>query len=404
MSLLSVVVCAFTSKSSLLRRFSAFQQIQEVPDIQCNIWCHLTWTERLAFREVSASSNQMHRHQFPLECETICQFTLLSQRIRTIDPQKLVAFFSASKQCLQYIENRDPMFVEKIIVDITEGAPSFVEASRASILWLSLHGVCCPTFCRPTFDSRGNGLHSRYWPIVGNDGLVIPYEHNLNKLQQMFTLAQIEMDRTKSKYNRYTRFALVFLDSFLMSLDAMDANILSFEADHSVKMVRRLWNGIEYVEFISDFLLRPHLRDIHEQVPSAIRLILDDAIGINNSLNIDRLMLMVHHPRLFFNFHWIFFEMAMAPKWNDKTRAKCLEFIVHHELITWSIMEDRVNAYEAMYPAKTSIQYMWRYVRSRSRGLSMMSKASNPLSGKKRMGSIEVEKSISRNDACCMCM
>ena len=216
------------------------------------------------------------------------------------------------------------------------------------------------------------------------------------------------MNRTKSKYNRYTRFAFVFLDSFLLSLDAMGSHYK--HSDSSKKwwnsIRKQIWNDISSVEFISDYLQRPLLLHFQGPATTAIELIMCDAVGSNDTLNTDRLSLMVHHPRILFNFNVIYFELIESPIWNEKTRAECLEFIVHHELITWSVMEERANAYEAVYPANDIIRSMCRYVRCRSRGFSVRSacESGNPLSGKTAARSISFEKSVPKNNACCLCM
>ena len=53
----------------------------------------------------------------------------------------------------------------------------------------------------------------------------------------------------------------------------------------------------------TDVFLRPR-QHVNNQVQ-----VMSDAIGINGTLNTDRMLTMADHPRILFNFHVLFFEM-----------------------------------------------------------------------------------------------
>ena len=181
--------------------------IQNIADIQFNIWCYLQWEVRLILREVSGSCCQMHRHLFYAESKTIAQFMDLSLHIHTIDPHTLIQFF-LKKRYLNYIEPvilaqrmqemHECMLIEKIMVDITERAVSFVEASRSCTLWLNSLSSSFPPFER-------NRLHLYRWPEVDGNGSVIPCDSNLDKLFRIFRIAKIEMPGTLGNLNFYSQ-------------------------------------------------------------------------------------------------------------------------------------------------------------------------------------------------------
>ena len=268
------------------------------------------------------------------------------------------------------MEYHDSMLIEKIMVDIAERATSFVEASRACILWLKLCNIRSCGF-------KGHVLQkSHRWPVVDVNGSVIPCERNLEKLHRIFYLAKNEMDRTKSKYNRYTRFAFVFLDALLASLDEMSSNIkhsagsrvttVRSDCNQSVNyMLQRIWDDIVSVEFIWDYLSRPLLRDFQEPIATTTELIMADALHANGSLNMDRLMLMVEYSHILFDFVPIFFELTALSNWNQQTRAECLEFIVDQRLITWSAMKTQLRDLKLIYFGDPIMDWMWNYVYSR---------------------------------------
>ena len=390
---------------------AVIDSIQNVPDIQSNIWCYLRWEERLILRSVSISYDEMHRHLFPSECGTVSQFVHLSRHIHTIDPPKLIPFFLA-KEILYYIEpfsldqrflmEYGCMLIEKIMVDIIERALSFVDASRACMLWLKPFWIRFPPF-------ECHKLQSHRWPTLDLNDSVVPCHYNLDKLDRMFQLAKYEMNRTKSKYNRYTRFAFVFLDSFLMSLDEMGPNTVRYNRSVN-NFVRQLWNDIASVEFIADYLVRPQLRDFQEPAVTAIELIMIDAVGINDTLNTDRMLLMVDHPRILFNFHVVFFEMVESPIWSKKTRTECINFIVSHQLMSWSAMEEYLRDYRSVYPAEQHVHRMWRYVYSRHIRDKISRRyihSGNPLVRRKDATNRSmhiVHKPTRMKHDCCLCM
>ena len=385
---------------------AAIESIQNIPDIQASIWSYLQWEERLILREVSTSWHAMHLHIFPSENKILTQFMALSKHIHTIDPPKLVAFF-VLKEDLRYteplilgqtaLEHHGSILIEKILVDITERAPTFALSSRACSLWLKSFRARYPPFA---FDQ----LHAHRWPQADDNGSVIPSEENLHKLARIFRIANTEMQETKSKYNRYTRFAFKFLDSFLISLDSTDRS-----KQWVSSMRKQLWNDISSVEFITDYLMRPFLRDFQGPATTAIELIMCDATRINDSLNTDRLLLMVRHPRILFNFNVVYFELIESPIWSKKTRSECLQFIVDRGLMTWSLMEEHMRDYRSVYPEDPVIQSMWRYVycqqlREKWRQRDYQCGRGNPLVRKKRVRNEKVQKPVRQRHACCLCM
>lgn len=404
MSLLFTIVSTLFLALRSSTALSAMDDIINVQDIQSNIWCYLTWEQRLIFREVSATCNKVHRHLFSSECGVITQCMDLSLYIRTIDPEHLMEVF-ASKQHLHYLQcsifddkalgDHDSMLIEKLVVDITERAPSFREASRACTSWLKVFSVRFSGF-------KGRGFNSHRWPTMNINGSVIPCNRNLIKLHRMFKSAKTEMNRTNSKWNRYTRFAFVFLDAFLMSLDTMTPLSIT-------NMVRYLWCDIASVEFIGDYLLRPYLRDFDEPVASAIELIMADAVQLNGTLNKDRLLLMVHHSRILFSFDPIFFELIESSSWNDKSRAECLNFIVDNDLMTWSVMKEHLRDYRAVDSGNPMIEWMWRYVYCRHLSERLrLNQSGNPLtragSGVAKNQSFRFRNSVQTKHCCCRCM
>ena len=365
--------------------------IHNVPDIQSHIWCYLAWEERLILRLVSTSCNRMHRHLYPKEQIIIAQFMELSLKIHTIDPHELIEFFRTKRFILDgdVVEKHDAMLIEKIMVDITERAPSFPTVFRACNIWLKSFKARYPPFY------EGNRLPSDLWPDVDGDGSVIPCFWNLDRIQRVFRMANNEMIRTKSKYNRYTRFSFVFLDSFLLSLEEMSSNIKN-------KIKGRLWNEIVSVEFISDYLQRPRLRNFSKPAAMAIELIMADAVGVNGSvnyLNTDRLLLMVHHPRILFNFNVIFPYMK-SRIWSHKTRIELLHFIVNHGLMTWSMIWEQMRI-------RSMSHYVWfRYLYDKSRhlhALSMTNNSKSPLLTKNVVRSAPCKAKQNKDD-CCPCM
>ena len=412
MSLQLLVGFLVASAVSVSAKLSAIHSILIVQDIQCNIWHHLTWEERLLFRQVSSCCHMMHHHLFPLEYDAITKCKALSLCIHAIDPHELKSFFASrgNIRCLEpailaqeVLQPHESMLIEKIMVDITERALCFEDASRACILWLNSN-----TASSPGFD--GHGLQSSRWPTMDHNGFVIPYNRNLDKLHRMFQMAKNEMARTKSKYNRYTRFAFVFLDAFLMSLDEKERRALNFDENVVTNMVRHLWCGIVSVEFISDYLLRPRLRDFGEPVAAAIEFIMADAVQLNGTLNTNRLLLMVNHPDILFNFNIIFFDLIESRNWNQEKRTECLEFIVDHGLMTWSVMNEYLRDYRTVYFENPVIYWMWRYVQSRHLKERLeMSYSQNPLlrTGAYRNHSFRIPESfrkIGKNHGCCRCM
>ena len=387
--------------------------ILSVQDVQFHIWCHLTRQERLLFRVVSTSCHRMHLHLFPAECTAIMQCKHLSHCIQAMDPNELISFF-ASKQRLRYIDPaalyHDPverhglMLMEKIMVEIAERATSFDDASRACVLWLN-------SCIERSVGFDGLDLQQIHeWPTVDDNGSVTSSQWNMAKLHEMFIMAKIEMDRTKSKYNRYTRFAFVLLDSMLQHQNTTDP--YSKNADQSVIYVlRHLWHNVVSVEFISDYLSRPLLRDFGEPCSSAIELIMDDAVTINDSLNTDRLMLMVHHPRILFKFDTVFLKMAEYEVWSDKTRGEFLEFIVNHGLITWPMISGHLIKFRAMsmiWDSNPMAEWMWLYVSARERNEYFVQRDSLdvPLlfTNNAVNQSIGIFKAWSKRNVCCLCM
>lgn len=382
---------------------STIQSIVNVADIQYNIWCYLKWEERLLLRQVSMPSHQMHRHLFLSECVTITQCMDLSVCIHTIDPKELMSFFT-SEQHFRFLETarlnqrsmefHDLMFIEKIVADFTERALSLEDAYRPCTLWLK---SCTTRF--PGFD--GNVLPTyHFWPIVDGNGSVVSCQKNLDKLNRMLRIAKNEMDRTKSKYNRYTRFAFVFLDAFLKSLETSVTDT-----------VRYLWSNIASVDFISDYLLRPLLRDFEGPSLTAIELIMFDAVRIDGTLNTDRLSLMVDHPRILFNFDPIFLKLTEYNIWTDNTRIECLNYIVVHGLMTWTEMKDHLDGYRAIYMIwhyNPITEWMWHYVCARHfhGQLPVIHISNDPLFRKDlgRNHTIEARMAPRKRDSCCLCM
>ena len=386
MSLLGISTFALTFTMEVLQ---ASDVIRNVPDIQYHIWCYLAWEERLILRHVSTSCNQMHCHLFPTEQSTIAQFMELSLKLHIIDSHKLIGFFRTKNFILGHtvLEKQDAMLIEKIMVDIAERAPSFPAAFLACSLWTKSFKARHPPFY------KANRLPSHLWPDVDGNGSVIPCFWNLDRIQRVFRMANNEMIRTKSKYNRYTRFAFLFLDSLLMSLDEMSSNI-------KCKMKARLWNEIVSVEFISDYLRRPRLQNFSKPAPMAIQLIMADAVGINDSLNTDRLLLMVHHPRILFNFNVIFSQMIKSQIWSQQTRIECLQFIVDHGLMTSSMIWEQMRLQSLSH-------YVWyRYLCDdlrHLRALSITNCSKSPLLHKSVVRSAPCKAKQNKGD-CCPCM
>ena len=399
----AVIVASVGSSSSIL----------SVQDVQIHIWHHLTWEERLLFRKVSKCCNEMHRDLFPTECTAIMQCKHLSLCIHAMDPNELISFFS-SKQSLHYIrpavlyhermEHRGLLLIEKIMVEIAERATTFHDASRACVLWLN-------SCIERSFGFDGHGLQQIHrWPTVDGNGFVISSQWNMAKLYEMFIMAKIEMDQTKSKYNRYTRFAFVLLDSMLLHQNTTDPH--SKNTDRSVIYVLRyLWHNIVSVEFISDYLSRPLLRHFGEPCTTAIELIMSDAVGINDSLNTDRLMLMVHHPRILFKFDTVFLQMAEYEIWNERTRAECLEFFVYQGLITWSMINSHLITFRAMsmiWHYNPMAEWMWHYTCAREHNEHVLRENSLDASllhmNNAENQSTCVSKAQRKRHACCLCM
>ena len=417
-----IVSVIFSLTIRLFWTSSTMDLVQNVSDIQSNIWCYLTWGERLIFREVSTSCNKMHRHLFQPESQTVTQFRNLSLHIHIIDPYNLIDFFLERRYFNYFdpslfnermLDAHESMMIEKIIVDITEIAPSFVAADRACTPWLRLFHDSFPSF-----DS--NRLHSDRWPIVDINGSVVPCDRNVDKLYIIFRIAKIEMNLRKSKYNRYTRFAFVFLDSFLMSLDTIGPRI-TYSNQSVNSILTHLWNDIVSVEFISDYLLRPRLLKFQGPAITAIELIIADSMRIRDSLNTDRLLLMVDHPRILFDFDIIFWSLVESPIWSEKTLTESLQFIVHHRLISWTQLEEYMREYRTANPADPIIQFMWRFVWYRclqdklviveeSRELATRNDratnndSSNPLVRRNPTASTLIDQSTPKKHACCHCM
>ena len=303
-----------------------------------HLWCYLEWQDRLRLRAVCTSFHDMHCDLFHNESIKITEFHKLSNWIKISDPSHLettLKFWPYDIRAALPDHNplpyEDKLLIDKIIADIAERSLTFADAAIICTNFLnSIHMHCV-------------WIERNGWPSVTVHGTIRSCKLNVYKLCKIFKLAVHEMEKTLSKYNRYTRFAFTFLDSMLLTLDhdakpCLDGGRRNYQAISQKKVIRSLWDQIVSVHFIPDYLQRELLRNHQGTASNAIRLIVRESLCENGMLNEDPLLLIVQCPRILFDLELILCEALESRDWGEDHLAQLVDFIVDHGLMSWPIM------------------------------------------------------------------
>ena len=187
-----------------------------------------------------------------------------------------------------------------------------------------------------------------------------------DSLSEIFRYGAAEMDKTGNKYNRYTRFGLIFLDIINDFQHHPKLNETQFQ-----QRLRDIWNNIHRVEFIEDYLERKVMRTFPEYVYRATSLLVDSALGYNGLWDTNKLKWMVEFPRLFFDFDRIMINTALSARANEGNMMTLLRFLASNQLITWEEihyhlrrlwMETQIDVFHFLYNWVTDQYHSLRMV------------------------------------------
>ena len=239
-----------------------------------------------------------------------------------------------------HLSSTDVVLIEILIVEL---------AYKAFHSWFLIPDVSdlCNALVRllRTDDVKYRRLRAMYWPWFCNQrsGQSVLTNYRISMIKVMLRLGLKEWDDTGSKQNRYTRFALLSLDGLLNKVrDDIHYHTLGhFKND----VLRLLWDTVQSVHFIEDFLQRSDLQTSSSLAIRAVDLIMFDALSVDGHLRTERLQLIYRHPRTLFHFQTMLSHVIDS----ERNTIMMLDFVVEHELTRWVDIE-AVLAQQDMLP------------------------------------------------------
>ena len=308
-----------------IRTFSSSSIATLSADIHCiNLWCYLPAPARRTARGVSTAWNQLYEDSFFdefMKLRTFYKFYVFLSIKKTAsvsirDSLREMDSFSFSTYCSPNYTKQEMVMIEKIVIEIAD--KSEVHADAANLCNIFLHDLGVDLSKHRELELMHkiiNEVHADH---------CLEYGH----LRRMFRFGVHEMNRTKNKYNRFTRFAFVYFHN-LRDVGGRTPK------QASPQILGALWSGIESVEFIEDFLKIETLRCYGQTVDRCILLIVNDAFSGNSSLKQRALGFMVKHRELFFALNLILHFAARSELYHHQRVCEMLHFFVENLCIQW---------------------------------------------------------------------
>ena len=287
-------------------RASAFDMPLHIQ--QDNIWPYLHWTQRAIIGELSVHCYVHYQSAYPILCAKIRKYFQLSEFIsqtntssRSLNLHRFINEFNGVPT------NQDIHFIEKLTVQICLTFEHSLDICNDLVEFFQLVDPC----------------HRERLDLILKMNEPQIRVLNVESLTQMFEFGLDEMSESGTKCNRFTRFALAYLDAVLKNCE--------FGALHQI------WQNIVGAELLDDYLARPALCRYPCTAYRAIECMIDDGL-MSDGLNAQRLSLMSRHRSLLFNFELIMITAINSRRWSDLQLVQLLNFMIGGQLMEWKDM------------------------------------------------------------------